>query len=52
MDQQISIATFYRTGLHNTPSFLEKKDIVSEKNYGINVSSNLNKVSSRAFMDG
>jgi len=47
-----SIATFYRTGLHTTPSFLEKRDVVSEKNYGINLSFNLDKVKAGLLWTG
>jgi hypothetical protein len=34
------IENFYLTGIHNTPSLLQKKDAVTEMSYGINLSYN------------
>ncbi len=36
------IATFYRTGLHDTPSAVIKKDVVTEIGYGADLSCNFN----------
>ena len=35
-----AISSLYKTGYHNTPSALQKKDIVAENSYGINLSYN------------
>jgi hypothetical protein len=37
------IKSFYRTGLHNTPVSLAKKDIITESGYGINLTYDLKK---------
>ncbi len=34
---KLYVENFYKTGLHNTPSLLLKKDVVSETFYGINL---------------
>jgi opacity protein-like surface antigen len=39
-----SIVNLYRTGLHTTSSQIEKKDILSEADYGVNLSYNLSSI--------
>jgi hypothetical protein len=37
------VENFYQAGLHNTPSLLLKKDVISDINYGLNISCNFAK---------
>jgi hypothetical protein len=37
-DSTSFVESFYKTGLHNTPSLIIKKDAVSETTYGMNIS--------------
>ena len=42
-DGSESITNFYTSGLHNTPSLMLKKDVVTDLAYGVNISYNFSK---------
>jgi hypothetical protein len=49
---EANILTFYRSGLHTSASLLEKRDVVSEHNYGINLSITLDKIKAGLLWTG